>query len=142
MQVHETAAGKVSMDKKKLALIHIIKKELNLSDSVYREILQKAAGVTSAKDLDEESFRRLMNYFVRSEHYRINPAGLTIKQKLYIKFLAQEMGWTPSHLSNFIHKYYHTFAINDLSRKDAMHLIESLKNTLKHQRSADAGNVS
>ncbi|MGA1824045.1 MAG: phage protein GemA/Gp16 family protein [bacterium] len=120
-------------DRKKLALIHIIKRELNLSDSEYRNILQQAAGVRSAKDLNKEKFRKLMNYFVRSKHYRINHYGLTIKQKFYIKSLAHEMGWDEGHLSNFIHKYYHTFDIDTLTKHEAIKVIESLKKVKQHQ---------
>lgn len=54
---------------KKLALIHIVKKELGLSDEEYREILRREAGVDSAKDLTDESFRQLMRFLVRSRHY-------------------------------------------------------------------------
>jgi hypothetical protein len=122
------------MDKKKLALIHIVKKELGLSDEEYRKILYEAAGVRSAKDLDEWSFRRLMSYFVRSPHYRLNPLGLTLKQKLYVKFLVNQLGWTQEHLDNFMHKYYHTDGLDALSKKEARNLIESLKNVLRHQK--------
>lgn len=121
------------MDKKKLALIHIVKKELNLSDGQYRAILQEAAGVKSAKDLDEEKFRRLMNYFVRSRHYRINSDGLTIRQKLFIKYLAQQLGWSRVHLKNFIHKYYGKTEISRLTKKEAIGVIESLKNIKQRQ---------
>lgn len=121
------------MDRKKLALIHIIKKELNLSDSEYRNILQEAAGVRSAKELDEEKFRKLMHYFVRSKYYRLNPFGLTIKQKLYIQFLAKQMDWEEEHLNNFIHKYYHKSNVDRLTRKEAIRAIESLKNVRLHQ---------
>ena len=38
------------MDKKKLAVIHIVKRELSLSDDEYRDILERVAGVRSAKD--------------------------------------------------------------------------------------------
>ena len=122
------------MDRSKLALIHIVKKELGLSDEEYRRMLYEAAGVRSAKDLDEVSFRKLMNYFVRSPHYRINPLGLTIKQKLYIKFLASQMDWTGEHLDNFVHKYYHKSTVDALSKKEARNLIESLKNVMQHQK--------
>lgn len=122
------------MDRKKLAIVHIVKKELNLSDKKYRNILQQAAGVSSAKDLDEEKFKKLMKYFVRSGYYRLNPQGLTIKQKLYIKFLYQQLGWTEEHLNNFIHKYYHKPHIDKLTRKEAIKAIESLKNIKLHQR--------
>lgn len=122
------------MDKKKLALIHIIKKELNLSDEEYRNILQEAAGVRSAKDLDEEKFRKLMNFFVRSPYYQVNKFGLTMRQKLYIKYLAQGLGWEPRHLDNFIHKYYREPNIDKLSKKEAIKVIESLKNIREHQK--------
>ncbi len=124
------------MDKKKLALIHIIKKEVGLSDEEYRNILQQIVGVRSAKDLDDEKFKKLMNYFVRSKHYIVNPFGLTIKQKLYIKFLAQEIDWDEVHLNNFIHKYYHKTDIERLTKKEAIKVIESLKSIKEHQKSS------
>lgn len=116
------------MDKKKLAVIHIVKKELNLSDEEYRGILRKEAGVESAKELDDEKFRKLMNYFVRSKYYQANPFGLTIRQKLYIKYLAEDIGWGEGHLDNFIRKYYHEAGLERLTRKEAIKVIESLKN--------------
>ena len=122
------------MDKKKLALIHIVKKELKLSDKKYRELLQKVAGVNSAKELDEKRFRKLMNFFVRSEHYRINPFGLTIKQKLFIDYLIKQLGWEREHLMNFIRKYYHKSDIAQLTKKEAIKLIESLKNIKQHSK--------
>ena len=122
------------MERKKLAAIHIVKKELGLSDQDYRNILQRIAGVSSAKELDEEKFRKLMNFFVRSKYYQVNPFGLTIKQKLYIKYLAQRAGWQEQHLNNFLHKYYQKFNLDELTRNEAIKVIESLKGVLEHQR--------
>jgi len=119
-----------------LALIHIIKKELALSDTEYRDILQEVTGVQSAKELDEEKFRRLMNYFVRSRYYQVNPFGLTMRQKLYIKYLAKGMGWEDEHLENFLRKYYHKSYIDELTRREAIKAIESLKHVMQHQRPA------
>ncbi|MDQ7825137.1 MAG: DUF1018 domain-containing protein [Candidatus Eremiobacteraeota bacterium] len=124
----------MGIDNKKLAVIHILKKELNLDDAEYRDILEQAAGVRSAKDLDEATFRQLMRYFVRSKYYRINPLGLTLKQKLYMKYIALEMGWDEAHLTNFIHKYYHKSGVDELTRKEAAKAIESLKNARQHQK--------
>lgn len=123
-----------TISKKKLALIHIVKKELGLNDSQYRKILREAVGVESAKDLDQKGFRKLMNYFVRSRHWQSTAKGLTIRQKIYIKFLAKNLDWDQSHLDNFIHKYYHQNKINQLSKKDASKLIESLKSIQKHTK--------
>ncbi|KPK97520.1 MAG: hypothetical protein AMJ95_08610 [Omnitrophica WOR_2 bacterium SM23_72] len=121
------------MEKKKLAVIHIVKKELNLSDAEYRKILKEVAGVESAKELDDLKFRKLMNFFVRSKYYQVNPYGLTIKQKLYIQYLAKEISWEEEHLNNFIHKYYHKDDLNKLTRREAIKVIESLKAIGQHK---------
>ncbi len=120
------------MDKKKIALIHILKRELNLSDDEYRNILRKACAVESAKDLDEYKFRKLMNFFVRSRHWHVNKLGLTIKQKLYIQDLARRLNWTNNHLDNFMHKYYHRANIDELNKREAAKVIAALKNIKQH----------
>ena len=120
------------LDRKKLALIHIVKKELGISDQDYRCILRRIAGVDSSKDLDEAGFRKLMCFLVRSDYYRVNAFGMTLKQKLFIKAMARQLSWDPSHLENFIHKYYRRDGLDALTRKEASHLIESLKAIRAH----------
>jgi len=46
-----------------LAAIHVAKKQLDLDDDDYRAMLQREAGVTSARDLDETGARRVMLWF-------------------------------------------------------------------------------
>lgn len=125
------------MDIKRLAVIHILKKELGLSDEAYRDILQKAAGVHSAKDLDEAGFRKLMRYFVRSKHYRTHSGGVTLRQKYFIVSLSRQLGWEAEHFTNFLHKYYHKENVDHLTRKEASKVIESLKHIKEHQRISD-----
>jgi len=122
----------MALDRRKLALIHIVKKELCLSDDEYRAILKKEAGVTSSKNLTDIGFRKLMNFLVRDKRYRIAPGGLTLKQKLFIQNLARDLGWDPDHLKNFIRKYYHQPGLENLDRKTASKLIESLKQIKAH----------
>lgn len=119
------------IDHKKLAVIHIVKKELNLTDNDYRNKLQKICGVRSAKELDEKGFRKLMRYFTRSGYYRSVRDGITFRQKMYIKNLTSQTGWNESHFTNFLKKYYKKEKIDALSKKEASKLIESLKNILK-----------
>lgn len=123
---------KDKLDNKKLAVVHIVKKELGLSDSDYRRILQKVAGVDSARELDYKGFRKLMNYFVRSDHYRINSFGMTIKQKMFIDKLSRDLDWSDKHLRNFMNKYYGKSDVKKLTKKEASKLIESLKNVKEH----------
>lgn len=124
------------LDRKKLALIHIVKKELGLSDRDYRCLLRRVAGVGSSKDLDEAGFRTLMRFFVRSDYYRANSFGMTLKQKMFIKSLVSQLGWDPQHLTNFIHKYYQRPDLDHLDRKAASKLIESLKAIRGHSAQA------
>lgn len=121
------------MDRKKLAVIHIVKKELGLSDDEYRDILETYAGVRSAKDLDDKGFRKLMHHFVRSRHYRSSRDVITLRQKMYIKHLVSEAGWDENHFVNFTKKYYGKSALGSFSKNEASKLIESLKNVIKHQ---------
>jgi hypothetical protein len=123
------------IDHKKLAVIHIVKRELGLSDEEYRNILHMAAGVNSAKELDEAGFRRLIRAFARSSYYRINPQGLTLRQKLFIQHLFEELHWNPPHCHNFLMKYYRKPDIEGLNKKEASKVIEALKQIKKHHQS-------
>jgi hypothetical protein len=126
------APQKPGLDRKKIALIHIVKKELGISDEDYRCILRRIAGVESSKDLDEAKFRKLMYFLVRSDYYRANAFGMTLKQKLFIKVLTRRLRWDPDHLANFIRKYYRRPGLDFLTRKEASNLIESLKAIREH----------
>jgi hypothetical protein len=124
----------MALDKKKLAVIHIVKRELGLSDLEYRDQLEKVTGVRSATNLDERGFRKLMNYFARSKYYRANQNGITFRQKMYIKGLKDQLDWDERHFMNFLRKYYSKSDVDTLTRKKAIKVIESLKNVLEHQR--------
>ena len=123
------------LDRKKLAVIHITKKELALSDRVYRDTLEEVTGVRSAKELDEAGFNKLMRYFARSGHYRLSQNGRTFRQKMYIKHLVDDLGWDSGHFRNFLKKYYGKEEVDALSRKEASKLIESLKQVITRQLS-------
>ena len=122
------------IDHKKLAVIHIVKKELGLSDQEYRDSLEKITGVRSAKDLDDQSFHQLMHYFTRSKHYRRNKNSITFRQKMYIKHLQEDLAWNGSHFKNFLHKYYKKNTINTFTKQEAGKVIESLKHILAHKK--------
>lgn len=50
---------------KRLQLIHVARKRLELSDEAYRHILKRCAKVDSAKRLDDAGFGRVMDEFRR-----------------------------------------------------------------------------
>jgi hypothetical protein len=121
------------INRKKLAIIHIVKKEIGLEDQDYRCLLRRITGVDSSRELDAAGFRKLMRFFVRSRYYRVNPFGMTLKQKLYIKFLAHQLSWDNAHLGNFINKYYRREGLDDLTKKEASKVIVSLKAIRTHE---------
>lgn len=118
------------LDHKKLAVIHIVKRELNLDDQEYRDMLERVAGVRSARDLDDEGFQRLMRAFARSSHYQVNPHGLTLRQKLFIDHLMADLAWDQDHMCNFLKKYYKKGRVEELSRKEASKVIFGLQKIL------------
>ncbi|MDR4499087.1 MAG: regulatory protein GemA [Candidatus Scalindua sp.] len=127
------------MDKKKLAVIHIVKKELFLSDEEYRNILERVAGVRSSRDLTDSQFHKLMRYFVRTMHYRVTGKGITLRQKYYIKQLKKDLGWDDSHFQNYINKYFHNRDLETYSRHDASNLIVALNTILRSHRPTSTG---
>ncbi len=124
----------MTLDHKKLAIIHIVKRELCLSDDEYRDYLQRETGVRSAKDLDEKGFRQLMRAFTTSGYYRTSKYGLTFRQKLFIRHLVEDLGWDAEHFKNFLNKYYKKTETDTLTKREASKVIESLKNILKHKQ--------
>lgn len=127
----------MTLDPKKLAVIHIVKKELGLSDRAYRDQLERITGVRSAKDLDEPGFRRIMNYFVRSGYYRSSKEGITFRQKMYIMDLKEKLGWTETHFVNFLKKYYGKHDVRELSKKEGTKVIISLQKVIEFEDSRE-----
>lgn len=127
------------LDHKKLAVIHITVKELGIPDQEYRDTLEKVTGVRSSRELDEAGFKKLMRYFVRSQHYRESADHLSLRQKLYIRHLVDDLGWDPGHFANFLHKYYHIEQVDQLDRRQASKLIESLKHIITGRLSKPQG---
>jgi hypothetical protein len=126
----------MSIDKKKLAVIHIIKKEKSLNDEEYRGILKRVAGVHSSRNLTDSQFQKLMRYFVRTKHYRATAKGITLRQKYYIKQLKNDLGWDDSHFLNYINKYFHNRDLETYSKREASNLIVALNTILCSHRPA------
>ena len=115
------------LNHRKLAVIHITRNELGLSEAEYRDTLEKVTGVRSSRELDEAGFTKLMRYFVRSRHYRQSAHAMTFRQRLYIRHLVEDLGWDAAHFGNFLKKYYHVDIVEKLHKEEASKLIESLK---------------
>lgn len=114
------------IDNKKIALIHTIKKKSLMSDEEYRKILKESAGVNSSKELTDESFKKVMKYFIKTSHFKTDKNGITLKQKMYIEVLIKNMKWDNEHFINYIKKYYHMDNLEQFDKKAGSNLINSL----------------
>jgi hypothetical protein len=119
--------------RKQLALIHILKRELKLSDRIYRALLMRTANVRSAADLDTLGFRRVINHMHQMRRNQRGPGSITDRQCAFVRALAGRLVWDAAHLRNFLVKYYGENNLGRLSRREGAKVIESLKNVLAHR---------
>jgi phage gp16-like protein len=134
----------MSISNSKLKLLHTAKRQLNLSDPQYRAILQKAAGVSSARDLDEDGFERVLTRFqalgfkTLREHRGFGdrpgmatPAQLELIRKLWREFT----GGNDKGLEHWIERWYRISALRFLDSEGAHKAITALKRMADYPKS-------
>ena len=55
----------MTISKRQIAVVHVAANELQMVDADYRAMLQRVAGVSSSRDLDEAGFEKVMAEFER-----------------------------------------------------------------------------
>lgn len=135
---------------KLLAKIHIAKKELGLTDEVYRQILSDVcrplrgpeAGVPSAKDLDNGQALRLIRYFKdkgwqpksktkkydelgKRDVYAAHPAQLRLIEVLWHEIYVGNN--EKLHLRQFVFRVAKVMDLRFLEKDQAYNVIEALK---------------
>jgi hypothetical protein len=135
------------IDRTKIALLHVAKRDLALDDESYRALLKAEAGVDSARDLDAGGFAKVMKRleragFVstaksRSRARRVHqPAGLiTPDQQVMIVELYQQLGWTDQSRQMGFSKRCCRKSFPQ-TRSDGIKVIEGLKAILLRMKHA------
>lgn len=137
------------ISREKIALVHVGKKELGLSEEEYREILRHHGGVGSARDLDEEGFKKVIDHMKalgfwvkRSwEQSRPRDAGdlPTPDQLRVIEHLWEDLAQylEGAHNVNFRRGFYgsrlHIPPLGPQTRAQANHVIEVLKQRVRQE---------
>jgi len=118
--------------RKKKALVHIAKENLDLDDESYRQILKGVAGVESSTELTIEGFEKVMRRFeemgfkgLLPDPYqpvpkgRLIPSGspqglesITPSQERFINYLIEKLTWDQGH--------YHAFCQRVIKKLDPM----------------------
>lgn len=134
------------IDKKKIALIHVAKNQLNLTEDTYRTIL-KSLGVESSKELTDEGFKRIMDIFrhlgfvsnasIEEVHIENEIWSCTDKERRYIEVLwiRHARNKTSDALHRFIYRIVKK-PVFLLTKKD----VEKIINAIKHLKTG-GGNV-
>ena len=140
-----------------LAAIHILKKELQLSDADYRKILTDVAKVRSAKELDEAGDKAVMRHLYQLREQRSQarrqasklPAEKRIWGMWYeLCTLIPEQNCRSGYLAGFINKVVRVDIVDgryiDLKKLTAFEqkqVIEALKKRIDYEREKLAAEV-
>jgi hypothetical protein len=140
----------------KLKLIHVARRELELPEEAYREILRHHGGVESSKDLDDDGFKRVIDcmkalgFWVRRKFEQTRPRDPgdlpTPGQLKVIGHLWDDLGEylegakQPSFRRGFYLERLKMSALGPQTRTQANAVIESLKQRVSREmRKAAAG---
>lgn len=123
---------------KRIALIHVAKKQLGLGEDDFRDILQRFGGVQSCADLDEEGFRAVMFRFEQlgfrstkstfnfgNRHGMATPAQVSLMRDLWAAYSADDPD--ERHLNAWLAKYHKVSALRFVSFDKAAKIIPALK---------------
>jgi phage gp16-like protein len=143
VETDDRGAGGLSDRRRKMAIIHVAKKELGLDDESYRALLEGAAGVRSAADIETyrqyaavlDAFKRLG--FQKSRRPKVENPQLGKSYALWCRLY--ELGAVQSKRYGSMLSYVHRMAGDqDLYRRDQLSMvIESLKqwiDRLEHEQ--------
>ncbi|MBA3028938.1 MAG: regulatory protein GemA [Desulfobacterium sp.] len=129
------------MDRKKLAVLHIAKKQLGLDADTYRAALLAHGGVESSSELNEDGFLRVVKHFESCGFVsRFNPVGKRPNRpgmatdaqikKIYAQWWSigwAEKGREMKALRGFLQKRFRVDHENFLTFEKAHSVIEALK---------------
>jgi hypothetical protein len=123
----------------KVALLHVAKRDLKLTDGDYRAILSRVAGVDSATDLDAERFELVMRHFAglgfRSTWTKrtfgdrpgmASPSQVELIRKLWAEYRggADEDDAT---LNTWLDRFHHVARLRFVDAQTAARIIPGLK---------------
>jgi phage gp16-like protein len=126
--------------KAQLAKIHIAKKELQLTDDIYRDILAVNFKVESAKDLTDRQAVQLLEIFrvkgwqakskksgtgqkKRSSNYIVIKPGPTAAQQRKVLAMWNELGYAMEKLHSRCQRQFNVDRFEWLTDRDALHVL-------------------
>jgi len=119
------------------AVIHVAKQQLGIVDEDYRAVLQRAAGVSSSRDLDETGFDKVMAELerlgfrkTRKREQSVRPEGMaTARQLGRIRALWREFSGSDNELAlgKWLDKHFQLSSVRFVDRWRAGKVIAVLE---------------
>lgn len=133
---------------KKIALLHVARKQLGLDEDAYRDILRRWGGVESSADLDPVAFEKVMirmeqlgfrsTWQKRTFGYRhesmASPAQVNYIRTLWEKYQPEDTN--EAGLNAWLTKYHHVSALRFVSAEKAQGVITALKKMVARKQDA------
>jgi len=118
--------GERMLSRNKIAIIHVAKLEIGLSDGEYRDILNNNFKVESSTKLSNFQFEKLMIIFKKLGFRQIDK--ITIKQRYRIEEYTKKLKWDEARLKGFIKRQIGIEKnVEKLRKEEASKLITGLK---------------
>lgn len=125
--------------KKQIALLHVAKRDLGLTDDDYRAILARYGNCESASDLDAFGFEHVMRYFTalgfRSTWTKrtygnrpdmASPAQIDLMRSLWKQFSGQD-DTQDAELNRWLARFHHVSALRFVNAEKAGKVIPALR---------------
>lgn len=141
----------MALSRKKLSIIHVARAQLAMEDADYRQLLQRAAGVTSAKDLDEVTFELVLAE-LRRLGFRDN-SGIVHARRAGMASPAQQQRivalwefWNgrrdPPHFRRWLEKYWKVSDLRFVEALTASKMIAALEKMARSPKTGGCAEVS
>lgn len=132
-------AASSSVTKKQIALLHVAKRDLGLTDDDYRAILARYGRAESTADLTQSGFTAVMKYFTAlgfrstwtQRTYGYRPTMATPPQVDLIRSLWQKFSGKPdpddTELNKWLDRFHKISSLRFVDNKKAAKVISALK---------------
>ena len=136
----------MALSRKRLSIIHVARAQLAMEDADYRQLLKQAAGVTSAKDLDEECFAlvlaelRRLGFRDNSGIVHAHRAGMAspAQQKRIVTLWESWNGRRdPPHFRRWLEKYWKVSDLRFVEASSASKIIAALEKMARSSKIGD-----
>jgi len=134
----------MALSKKKLALIHVAKARLHLTDEHYRKLLEAIAGVHSSKELSDAGFAELMRCFkllgfesdAARNAYGDRPGMASPAQVILVRILWEQYKGTCDEgaLGHWLEHYFGVSSLRFADQEVVSKAITALKNMVERHR--------